>query len=382
MSSYSLVSASPVSVSSVGALASAISLTPMEFDADIPSDGSNVQSSSVRSSSVRSDVPSARQAEIHPVIRFPENARAALLQRSSLLERCAALERLAAVQTLSGVTSAARLEVRPALEMVASGVAAIDAFAGGLPRGCLSEVFGAASSGRTSVLLAALAAATRRQEACALVDVSDVFDPVSAAEAGVDFEKLLWVRCGQRKTAVRGNSSFRNANSDFQNRNSGFHDRRFQNKDRTGRPAGEGPVEQALRVTDLLLQSGGFGMVAIDLGDVPHKFARRIPLTSWFRFQRAVEHTPTVLFVVAENPCAQTCATLLLKVQKYAGQKYERHQYEHRQYEYSEQTRAASPAHAQLMEGFEVQVELLRARMQRKPVASVTSFRSHAAWAG
>jgi len=78
---------------------------------------------------------------------------------------------------------------------------------------------------------------------------------------------------------------------------------------------------------------------------------------------------------------------LLLKVQKYAGEKYERHQYEHRQYERlqyesSEQTRAASPAHAQLMEGFEVQVELLRARLQRKPVASVTSFRSHAAWAG
>ncbi|MEP6644878.1 MAG: hypothetical protein ABJA69_10285 [Acidobacteriaceae bacterium] len=375
-SSYSLVSASPVSVSPTGALASAISLTPLDFESVIQSGDSNVRSSiirsaSVRSSSVRSDVPSARQAEIHPVIRFPENPRAALLQRPSLLER------FAAVQTLSGVTSAARLEVRPAPEMVASGVAAIDAFAGGLPRGCLSEVFGAASSGRTSVLLAALAAATRRQEACALVDVSDVFDPVSAAEAGVDFEKLLWVRCGQGKAAVRGNSSFRNANSDFQNRNSGF-----QNKDRTGRSSGEGPVEQALRVTDLLLQSGGFGMVAIDLGDVPHKFARRIPLTSWFRFQRAVEHTPTVLFVVAENPCAQTCATLLLKVQKYAGEKYERHQYEHRQYEYSEQTRAASPAHAQLMEGFEVQVELLRARMQRKPVASVTSFRSHAAWAG
>src|SRR5207253_1290792 len=77
----------------------------------------------------------------------------------------------------------------------------------------------------------------------------------------------------------------------------------------------EGPVEQALRVTDLLLQSGGFGMVAIDLSDIPLKMARRIPLTSWFRFQRAVENTPTVLFVIGQVPCAQTCATLLLKLQ-------------------------------------------------------------------
>ena len=46
----------------------------------------------------------------------------------------------------------------------------------------------------------------------------------------------------------------------------------------------------------------------IDLGDVPLKIARRIPLTSWFRFQRAIEHTSTVLFVITQAPCAQTCA--------------------------------------------------------------------------
>ena len=74
-------------------------------------------------------------------------------------------------------------------------------------------------------------------------------------------------------------------------------------------------IEQALRVTDLLLQSGGFGLVAIDLGDVPHSEARRMPLASWFRFQRAVEPTPTVLLVVAQEPCAQTCASLLIRLQ-------------------------------------------------------------------
>src|SRR5262249_61669798 len=75
-----------------------------------------------------------------------------------------------------------------------------------------------------------------------------------------------------------------------------------------------GQVEQALRVTDLLLQSGGFGLVTIDLADVPVHVVRRIPLTSWFRFQRAVEPTPTVLLVFSPTPCARTCASLLLQM--------------------------------------------------------------------
>src|SRR5580698_2975124 len=105
-------------------------------------------------------------------------------------------KRLSAVPKLAGVTAASRLEVRPVPLMVSSGVREIDALTGGLPRGCLTEVCGPASSGRTSVLLAALAAATQRQEVCALVDISDAFNPHSAAAAGVNFEKMLWVRCG------------------------------------------------------------------------------------------------------------------------------------------------------------------------------------------
>ena len=56
----------------------------------------------------------------------------------------------------------------------------------------------------------------------------------------------------------------------------------------------ESRLEQVLKVTDLLLQSNGFGMIALDLGDIPTSSARRIPMASWFRFRRAVEHTPTV----------------------------------------------------------------------------------------
>src|SRR5689334_6378551 len=159
--------------------------------------------------------------------------------------------------TIAGVTSASRLEVRPAPQMVSSGVREIDALTGGLPRGCLTEVCGPASSGRTSVLLAALAAATQRQEACALVDVSDAFNPHSAATAGVNFERLLWVRCGETYSPQRHRDTEKNENA---------------------RRQIETPVEQALRVTDLLLQSGGFGLVMIDLGDTPLKMARRIPL--------------------------------------------------------------------------------------------------------
>src|SRR5271156_900068 len=111
-------------------------------------------------------------------------------------------ERLAALPKLAEVTPASRLTVRPTPEMVSSGVREIDALTGGLPRGCLTEVCGPVSSGRTSLLLAALAAATQRQEACALVDVSDAFDPLSAAIAAVNFESLLWVRCGIEQTAA------------------------------------------------------------------------------------------------------------------------------------------------------------------------------------
>jgi recA bacterial DNA recombination protein len=247
--------------------------------------------------------------------------------------------RLSAMPKLAGVTPASRLEARPTPQMVSSGVREIDTLTDGLPRGRLTEICGPASSGRTSVLLAALAAATQRQEVCALVDISDAFNPQSAASAGVNFERLLWVRCGSLQ---RSGSPQRHRDTE---------------KNKTI----EKPVEQALRVTDLLLQSGGFGLVIIDLGDTPLKTARRIPLTSWFRFQRAVEHTATVLFVLSQVPCAQTCASLLLKV---SGKKLSALSCQ----------LSAKTSHAQLLDGLHVQGELLRSRLERKPVRSVAAF--------
>lgn len=268
------------------------------------------------------------------------------------------VERLSALPQLATVTSASQLNVRPAPEMVSSGIRAIDALTGGLPRGCLTEVCGTASSGRTSVLLATLTAATERQETCALVDVSDAFDPASAANAGVNFERLLWVRCG-----IHDQDRKKQEGHDFSRANQAFLRTRALAPESKKRNSAETPVEQALRVTDLLLQSGGFGLVAIDLGDVPWKMARRIPLTSWFRFQRAVEHTPAVLFVITQAPCTQSCASLLLQVRA-SGKKLSA---------VSSQLSAMMPAHAQLLDGLHVEGELLRARLQRKPVQSVTA---------
>jgi len=241
--------------------------------------------------------------------------------------------------SLPEIMPAARLEVRPAPELVSSGVRELDALTGGLPRGCLTEICGPASSGRTSLLLAILAAATQRQEACALVDVTDSFAPESAASAGVNFERLLWVRCGDQKSSSP--------------RRHGATEKKNVQKTET-------PVEQALRVTDLLLQSGGFGLVAIDLADVPFKTARRIPLTSWFRFQRAVEHTPTVLLAITEAPCAQTCAALLLRMEATVKKPW------------SSSVQPLVP-HAELLEEFAIHTEVLRSRIARKPARSVTA---------
>src|SRR5271167_659333 len=187
---------------------------------------------------------------------------------------------------------------------VSTGVAALDALIGGLPRGALSEIAGQASSGRTGVMLAALAGATCRQEVCALVDASDSFAPASAAAAGIDLERLLWVRC-----------------SDVPRRNFGAAARTMRNRLESPADPGfafGGVLEQVLKVTDLLLQSGGFGMVVLDLGDIPPESARRVPLTSWFRFRRAVEPTATVLLLIEQEPRARTCASLVVRLEREA----------------------------------------------------------------
>src|SRR5436309_9102184 len=85
---------------------------------------------------------------------------------------------------------------QPTPDLIPTGIADIDSATGGLPRGALTEIVGAASSGRTSLLHSILAGAAARQEVCALVDAEDAFSPHDAATAGAALQRLLWVRCG------------------------------------------------------------------------------------------------------------------------------------------------------------------------------------------
>ena len=173
--------------------------------------------------------------------------------------------------------------LRPKLnEKIPTGMAELDRLtAGGVPQAELSEICGPASSGRTSLLLALMAEVTSRGELCALVDVNDSLAPDFAAQAGMHLESLLWVRCGGKKA--------------------GGELRR---------------VEQGMKAVDLLLESGGFALVIFDLADVSPEAARPIPLASWFRFRKAVEHKSTAFVVIENEPHARSCAALVLALNK------------------------------------------------------------------
>src|SRR5580700_8080829 len=69
---------------------------------------------------------------------------------------------------------------RQLVDTVSAGIPEIDLLSGGLPRGSLTEICGPSCSGRTSLLVSALASRTAHEEACALVDGRDAFDPYSA----------------------------------------------------------------------------------------------------------------------------------------------------------------------------------------------------------
>ena len=339
-------------------------------------------------------------------IRAPQPVRLANLSGS-----------LAADPRLAAVTSASRLAVRPAPEMLSSGIAAINALTGGWPRGCLTEICGPASSGRTTLLLAALAAATRRGEFCVLVDASDALDPRSTADAGVDLNRLLWVRCGDprsssprpshsepshskpgcpisrasfarevgifsqpafhldrtglKKTDLKENRSKETGLEKTRLKENSFKENGFKEN------RSERCLEQVLHATDLLLESGGFGLVVLDLSDLAPQQARRIPLTTWFRFRRAVENTPTVLLAIEQQPIAGSCSSLQLQLAPTNGpiQGWNNNQF-------AADSLFPNPAHAQLLTGLEITAELMRSRLERKPSRPTAAFASKTAWAG
>jgi hypothetical protein len=136
-------------------------------------------------------------------------------------------------------------------------------------RGEITEIVGGPSSGRTSHLLACLGDVVSRGETAALVDTEETFDPVSAAQAGVDLRRLLWVRCGSH-----------------------------------------GDV--ALRAADMLVRCPGFALVALDLGErVP-----RLPTTLAFRLKFAVRRTEVALLIVGRRRLTGASAALAVETRR------------------------------------------------------------------
>jgi len=138
---------------------------------------------------------------------------------------------------------------------------------GGLPRGKLVEMIGARSSGRFSMVLAAVAAATAAGEAAALVDLGDGLDPEAAAALGADLRRLLWLRPGTLKQALAG--------------------------------------------AEILL-GGGFPLVALDLGNPPVRGGRGHE-AGWLRLARAAQAQGAALLVASPYRVSGTAAAAVLQ---------------------------------------------------------------------
>lgn len=241
-----------------------------------------------------------------------------------------------------------------------TGVEAVDRLlAGGLPVGVLTEIVGAESSGRTSLALSSVAQITAAGKVCAWVDVSDMLKPDCAAAAGIALPCLLWVRCGMFResisawhsgielpqtclhgpTPIKGlhgggcGTHPRNEAKGVARALEGFfgtesaqrssiaavpmqerHQGSLSLQRASGVPAVTpwSRIEQALKVTDLLLQGGGFSAVVLDMANLPAKYTSRIPLSHWFRYRAAAEHSRASVLLLTQHACANSSAGLVL----------------------------------------------------------------------
>ena len=148
-----------------------------------------------------------------------------------------------------------------------TGLDAFDhALAGGLPTaGMVELVCPPHTIGGSSLMLAILRQLAR---AAALIDGRDTFDPQSAGPEVL--AHLLWIRC--RKVA------------------------------------------EAIRAADLLLRDGNLSLIFLDLRDQVPSELRKLPSTTWYRFQRLLEPTAVALLVLTPRPLVP-CARARLEMQ-------------------------------------------------------------------
>ena len=296
---------------------------------------------------------------------------------------------------------------------------------GGVPIGAVSELVGPECSGRTSLALSFLARMTQASKVCAWIDVSNVFDPASAAAAGIDLNRLLWVRCGALQPSVqRASHHFvlpqkylvppptkkglhgggfgphpRTEANGLSHAVSGLlrpeamaprcaePQRRARPVPETFEPNSRQPLtpltragqplkpwsrmEQALRATDLLLQAGGFSAIVLDMGSLPPEAVSRVPLATWHRYRLAADRTQSSIVLLTQYVCAKSSAELVLRL--LPGDPLE-----------EEST---------VFTGIEHRMEVLRKRFNETPAnviplrkppqrADAANWRSHTAWAG
>lgn len=79
------------------------------------------------------------------------------------------------------------------VEVIPTGVPSLDLALGikGLPRGTITEIYGAEGCGKTSIALQTIAQAQKMGIMCAFIDLEHSFNPVYAAQLGVDVDNLL-----------------------------------------------------------------------------------------------------------------------------------------------------------------------------------------------
>ena len=179
------------------------------------------------------------------------------------------------------------LERADAAALVPFGIDALDGrLRGGLPRGQLSELSG---TGRLTLLLQLAAEATRRGEVAAFVDPCDRLDVATAAAAGVCLDRLLWIRgTAMSSGGVVGAGGAASVMT------------------------WERTLDRALKALNLVLEAGGFGVVAIDLADVPAVRLKRLPFTTWLRVQRSIEGSDTACVLLSPEPLARSAGGLTL----------------------------------------------------------------------
>jgi hypothetical protein len=124
-------------------------------------------------------------------------------------------------------------------------------------------------------------AATRGGEIAALIDTCDRLDVASASAAGIDLDRLLWIRGASSGPVL------------------------------SERSESEGRiVDRAIKALNLVLQAGGFAVVAIDLADVHPRVLKSLPFTTWLRLQRIVEGSDTACLLVTSEPLARSAGGL------------------------------------------------------------------------